>query len=186
MEAIVVLDMLKEFWEHWPEETRKIAPKIKTLIDAAKKAGRPVIYVCDTHRPTDMVYWKIAKKHALIGTTGAEVIDLLKPETEELVVHKRNVSGFFGSDLEITLRGMMVDTLILVGSATNVSILHTGVDAFQRYFKVIVVEDCTAGTTEEEHKWALRHLQGHPFNIEILSSNEVIRRYLRIPSHSDE
>lgn len=180
-EVIVVIDMLKEFWERWTEETRRIVPKIILLINAAKKAERAVIYVCDTHRPTDMLYWKIAKKHALIGTSGAEIIDVLRPKTEELVVHKRNVSGFFGSDLEITLRGMMADTLILVGSATNLSVLHTAVDAFQRYFRVVVVEDCTAGTTNEEHEWALRHLRGLPFNIEVLSSEEVMKRYF-IPS----
>jgi nicotinamidase-related amidase len=182
MQVVVVLDMLKEFWEQraFRARTQKIVPKMKMLIDAAKKTGNSVIYVCDTHRPTDMLYWKIAKKHALIGTRGAEVMDALKPETEELVVHKRNVSGFFGSDLEITLRGMMADTLILVGSATNLSVLHTAVDAFQRYFKVVVVEDCTSGTTEEEHQWALRHLRGSPFKIEVLNSEEVVKRYFGI------
>lgn len=177
MEVLVVLDMLKEFWEHWGQETRKIVPKIKVLIDSAKAVDKPVIYVCDTHRPTDILYWRIAKEHCLIGTPGAGIIDALEPGTENLVVHKRNVSGFLGSDLEVTLRGMMADTLILVGSATNLSVLHTAVDAFQRYFRVVVVEDCTAGTTKEEHEWALRHLRGSPFNIEVLDSEEVIKRY---------
>lgn len=180
METLIVLDMLKEIWQKWGEEKRKIAPRIKHLIDSAKKTEKPVIHVCHIYRLSDKLYWKSHKKHVLVGTIGAEIIDLLKPETEENIVRKRGISGFYGSDLEHTLRGMEADTLILTGTATNLSVLHTAVDAFQRYFRVIVVEDCTVGYPgKEEHEWALRHLRGYPFDIPVLTSDEIIKRFYK-------
>lgn len=185
MEVLIVLDMLKEIWEKWGEEKRKIAPKIKKLIDLAKKGENSVLYVCHVYRLSDKMYWKSHEKHILIGTPGAEIIDLLKPETEETIVRKRGISGFYGSDLEHTLRSMMASTLILTGTATNLSVLHTAVDAFQRHFQVIVVEDCTVGHPgNDEHEWALRHLRGYPFQIPVLTSDEVIERFYKVGKHA--
>ena len=151
------------------------------MLKAAKDFEVPVIFVCDMHRPTDELYYELSKyePHCLIGKESGEVLDELKPEKPDLVVRKRNLSGFHASDLEITLRGMGVERIILAGASTDGCILFTAVDGYQRYFRVVVLKDCTSSARGSDwHEWPLR-LMETTMNIEILSSDEAIKKYLK-------
>lgn len=179
MDTLIVLDLLKDMESG--RHVQSILPNVKRLIDAAKEAEAPVVYVCDMHRPTDFLYFNLSglPHHCMVGTEGAEIIDLIRPENEDLVIKKRNLSGFFNTDLEVTLRAMEVDRLILVGASTNGCILHTAADAYQRYFKVVVVEDATdAKSGREDHEWSLRHIR-NIIKGEIVKTDDVIQKYLK-------
>ena len=76
---------------------------IKTELARARAAGEPVIYLTDNHVPDDAEF-KVFPPHAIAGTKGAEIIPELAPEDDEDVIPKRRYSGFFGTDLDITLR----------------------------------------------------------------------------------
>jgi len=57
------------------------------------------------------------------------------------------------------LKGLDIDTLIITGAATDVCVGATAQDTKQLNYKVIVPEECVVGTSIEQHKAALRHIQ---------------------------
>ena len=68
-------------------------------------------------------------------------------------------SAFFGTDLEILLKGLHVDTLYLIGGLTDVCIHYTAVDAHQHDYHIRVVTDAVAGSSEDAHSYALKAIQ---------------------------
>jgi len=175
--AILVIDMLNDFIKEGAPlelpEGRKIIPNIKRLLEEARKRKIPIIYICDAHRPDDTEFnqWP---KHCVEGTPGAEVVEELKPEQEDIIIKKRRYSGFYSTDLDLTLRELKIDTLILTGVATNICVLHTAADAYFRGYKIIVVEDCVATLNEEAQKTGLEHIK-NILGGEIKTLNETLK-----------
>lgn len=160
-EALLVLDMLNDFvLKGAPLEvpdTRKIAPVVKKEIDKAHAAGNPVIYICDAHAPDDREFSKFGwPAHAVRGTDGARVFEELRPSREDIIITKATYTGFFGTDLEETLRRLGVDSLRLTGTVTHICVMFTAMEAVLRDYRVTVVEDGVAGISREDHEAALR------------------------------
>lgn len=141
------------------ERAARIIPNIKRLVEAAREKGIPVVYANDTHLHAVDKEFKVWKQHAVSGTWGAQVVDELKPAEKDYVVHKRRYSAFFATDLDLLLRELNVDTLILTGLVTNVCVQHTAADAFFRGYTVIVPRDCVEAVNEETHKAALKYME---------------------------
>ena len=138
-------------------DTRTIIPVIKEEISKAHAAGNPVIYLCDAHAPNDKEFVKFGwPAHAVKGTGGAEIVDALRPGKEDIVVHKTTYSGFYGTDLDATLKKLGVSTLRLTGDVTHICVLFTASDAVLRNYKVTMVEDAVAGLGREDHDAAIR------------------------------
>jgi nicotinamidase-related amidase len=89
------------------------------------------------------------------GRPGTELWPTLRPGGSDYYVPKRRYSAFFGTDMDILLKGLGADTLILIGSLTDVCVHYTFVDAHQRDFFVHVVEDCVIGSTVARHDASL-------------------------------
>jgi nicotinamidase/pyrazinamidase len=160
-EALLVIDMLNDFVLPGSPlevpETRNIIKNIRREIKAARAAGTPVIYVCDTHAPQDKEFTKFGwPPHAVKGSKGAEVVAELKPDPGDPVVPKTTYSGFYETTLEETLRKLGVDSLRLTGCVTNICIMFTASDAVLRDYTVTVVQDGVAGIAQEDHEAALR------------------------------
>jgi len=140
--------------------------RIADLVDAFRTAGLPVIWSQEVHRP-DLA--DIGREldgsegvHCVLGVPGTEIVAELQPRPEEHFIQKRRYSVFFGTDLEIILRGMGISTIVLVGGLTDVCVHYTFVDGHQRDFFVRVVTDCVGGSSTAAHVAALtamRYLQ---------------------------
>ncbi len=161
--ALLVIDMLRDFIE--PDGALSIGPTgpaivpaIKEQIAAAREQGEPVIYTCDTHRPNDAEFadWP---PHCVAGTEGAEIIDELVPHEDDVIIPKRRLSAFNGTDLEMTLRELDIETLRLVGCCTNICVLYTAADARMAGFGIEVPTDCVATFNQESHEFALKELE---------------------------
>ena len=120
--------------------------------------GVRVVYLTDNHLPNDAEF-AMFPPHALVGTKGAEVVPELAPANGDVVITKRRYSGFFGTDLDITLRERGVDTLRLVGDCTNICVLYTAADARNLGYAVEVLQDAVTSFDEEAHRDALRELE---------------------------
>jgi nicotinamidase-related amidase len=160
-EALLIIDMLNDFvLEGSPLEvpdTRKIIPSIKREIEKARATGEPVIYVCDSHDEKDREFSKFDwPAHAVGGTKGAEVVDALRPEKEDIVIKKTTYSSFYNTTLDQTIKSRGIDSLILTGCVTHICILFTASDAVLKDYRVSVVEDGIAGIAKEDHDAALR------------------------------
>lgn len=160
--AILVIDMLNDFiLEGAPLECgkgREIIKPIKRLIDFGRKKSIPIIYVADSHDPDDREF-KIWPPHAVKNTNGAEVITTLKPQEGEIIIKKKTYDGFFKTNLEKVLKKNKIDTLILTGVCTDICILHTASSATLLGFNVKVPKECVATLTDEDHVFALKHLE---------------------------
>jgi nicotinamidase-related amidase len=97
--------------------------------------------------------------HLLEGDPGTEIDPALGLLPDDYVIRKRRYSCFFGTELEILLKGLRADTLILVGGHTDVCVHYTFVDAHQHDYFCRVVEDCVAGSSSEAHDAALRAME---------------------------
>ncbi|MFW9846033.1 MAG: cysteine hydrolase family protein [Candidatus Thorarchaeota archaeon] len=160
--ALVIIDMLVDFVE---EEgslvvpgAKKLVPRQREILNRARSNGITVLYLVDNHLPNDDEF-KVWPKHSVAGTRGAEVIDELKPEVGEKVIPKRRYSGFFGTDLDLTLREIGIENVILMGVLTDICVMYTSADAAARGYSVYVVSDATGSTVEENHNFALNHMK---------------------------
>lgn len=160
-EALLIIDMLNDFvLEGAPLEvpaTREKIPAIKREIKKAKTEGVPVIYVCDTHDRDDKEFSKFGwPPHAVDGTHGAEVVEELKPESDDVLIKKKTYSGFYNTRLDEALKKLGVDSIRLTGCVTHICILFTASDAVLRDYEVTVIENGVAGLSKEDHDAAIR------------------------------
>ena len=161
--ALVIVDMIEDFVHeggalYCGPSMAKIVPVIQREVERARSAGEPVLYLKDDHLTDDAEFAQFPP-HAIAGTKGAEIVPELAPHDGDVVIPKRRYSGFFGTDLDITLRERDVDTLRLVGDCTNICVLYTAADARNLGYAVEVVRDGVTSFDLEAHADALRELE---------------------------
>lgn len=128
---------------------------VAAAVDVCHGAGVPVIYCCDQHIPG------LDRELALWGDHGIRGQMELFPEIDrhpdDLVVPKRRYSGFFQTDLDLTLRELGVTCVVAVGADTNICVLHTLADAYFLGYDSVVVEDATTTYLCGTQEGALEH-----------------------------
>lgn len=135
--------------------------RAREVIDAARAADVPVIFFQEAHRPDHVDFGReldgAEGVHCVEGDPGTEIAAEetgLRPD--DYVIRKRRYSCFFGTDLEILLKGLRAETLVLVGGLTDVCVHYTFVDAHQHDYRVRVVSDAVGGSGRDAHDAALR------------------------------
>ena len=93
------------------------------------------------------------------GTWGYEIHDDFEVAPEDWIVEKVRLSAFFNTNLEVVLRGLRAETVLIGGVLTNQCIAATSKDAMFRDFKPIVVEECTGTTLPHLHEPALEMIR---------------------------
>ncbi len=162
--ALIVEDMQKDFCYgdgalFIGDSVEAIIPRISGLIERAIRKKVHLIFAQDWHSPDDEEF-EIWGPHCVRETPGAEIIDELSPFLKEAyVIRKQKYSDFFGTGLDAYLKENRIKTLILVGVATNICVLHTAIDASLRGYKLIVPEDCVAALSDYEHVYGLHHIK---------------------------
>lgn len=115
---------------------KDVLPQAKQVLAAARKAKLPIIHTKEVHRKQMVDFGReldgAEPLHYLETWPSTEIYAELAPIEGEFVIAKRRYSCFFGTDLEILLRGLKVDTLVLIGTLTNVCVHYTAADAHQK------------------------------------------------------
>ena len=137
---------------------RKIILPIQKELERFRKEKDPVFYICDHHRPDDKEF-NLFSPHCLPGTEGVGIIEELTPLKNDFVIYKRRYSGFFQTDLDITLREEGISKLELVGVCTNICILYTAASARMLNYKVTVLKDAVASFDQEAHDFSLKQMK---------------------------
>lgn len=177
--AVVVVDMVNDFCKPGgamvlPGSETLVPPQLR-VIEAARATGAPVIWVHDAHRPglrRDREFLK-RSPHCIEGTWGVEIIEELGARADEIHLIKRRFSAFFQTDLDLTLKDMMVDQLIIFGVVTNICVRSTVHDAFFNGYQVVVPADCCAATGLREQESTLYDISTH-FGV-VSNSAAVVR-----------
>jgi nicotinamidase/pyrazinamidase len=161
--ALLIIDMLNDFVQeggalYTGEAGRRVIPVISKVLKRARAEKWPVIYLCDQHTSADSEF-EMFPTHCLKGTEGGEICSELAPQDGEYIIPKRRYSGFYGTDLDLTLRELEVDELILTGVCTNICVLYTAADARMRQYHVKILKDAVASFDDQAHQFALQEME---------------------------
>lgn len=168
--ALVVIDMQNDFLspEGWYASAgvdighmrRAIAPT-QELVAAAREQDVPVIWTQHGFRDAaDAGVFALLRDFLKDGglrkgTWGYELHADMAPQPHDWYVEKNRLSGFFATNLDIILRGLNADTVLICGVLTNQCVKATAVDANFRDYKPIVVREATGTTLPHLHEPAL-------------------------------
>jgi ureidoacrylate peracid hydrolase len=172
--ALVVVDLQNGFMAPGqPAEmpvARAIVPNVNRLADAAREAGGTVIWLKHTYDQETAQTWSIWRTSFISsdwgrrmeeaftpGNFGHKIYAALKIAPDDMVVFKRRFSALVqgSSGLDQILRQKGIDTLVIVGTATNVCCESTLRDGMMMNYKCIMVSDANATRTDEEHNATL-------------------------------
>lgn len=161
--AVVVVDMLNEFLHGRPEQrlipaenVPGLISNVRALVDRARRADIPVVYVACAHDEDDVIFQAI-RPHALRGTWEAQVIADLAPGG--WMVEKKVYDGFHETRLDSLLRGLAVDELYLAGVQTDCCVHATGQGAIFRGFRACAVAECTDTINAERQRIGLERFR---------------------------
>lgn len=130
--------------------------------------GDLVVFSIDLHEDGDTFHPEYAQfpPHNIAGTPGRNLYGKLhdlyvnnRASEQILWMDKTRFSAFTGTELELKLRERGIEELHLVGVCTDICILHTAIDAYNKGFKIVVHEQGVASFNQAGHEWALTHFK---------------------------
>lgn len=186
--ALLLVDMNRSHLDHEMGHLLVAKPDADRIIEAAVRVreawaatGRPVIFVRTHHRWNSATgevidnrnpFWMaqhgapipgLAKPRKTLAVEGAvvtEVVPQLAPRPGEHTVFKHRYSPFHNTDMELLLKNLEVDTLVIGGVNTNNCILCTCFEAFNRDFRVILMPDvCASMNGTDYHEASLKLIE---------------------------
>jgi gluconolactonase len=95
------------------------------------------------------------------GSWGAAPVDGLEPQQGDFLVEKLRMNAFHGTRLEPLLSGLGIDTLVIAGAWTNMSVEHTARHAADAGYRVVVASDGTSTLNAEWQGAALGYALTH-------------------------
>jgi ureidoacrylate peracid hydrolase len=189
--ALIVVDLQNGFMAPGqPAEiaqAREIVPNVNRLAAATRAAGGTVVWIQNTITPESEKSWSVylcnfadddwgprMRRAFTPGAFGHALYPSLEVRPSDLTVRKYRFSALVqgASDLDAILRARGIDTLIIVGTATNVCCESTARDAMMLNYKVFFVSDANACRTDEEHNATLAILMG--MFADVRSTDEMI------------
>jgi ureidoacrylate peracid hydrolase len=200
--ALIVIDMQNTFCAPGaPAEVpaaRGIVAPINRVSAELRTLGVPVIWVLHANERIggkgskgSKSDWELFFDTIVADEIREKTLDSLTAATqhvwEELVtdpadrtVLKNRYSAFIpgASSLERVVRGMGIDTLLVAGTKTNVCCESTARDAMMLDFKVVLVEDCCAALSDDEHRSALENVI-QQFG-DVMTADEALTRLRQI------
>jgi len=184
--ALLVIDLQNDFCH--PEgfcsvegadisAVREIIPRIQKMIGWARKQGISVIYTRESHQadlsdatPSKKLRYANAGypigtpgkmgRFLIQGERGTALVDELQPLETELQITKPAQSVFVSTDLEATLRQRQIEYLLFTGVTTECCVLGSYRHASDLGFYCLLLEDCCAAFSFQEHQAAIAVLQG--------------------------
>jgi len=150
------------------EPGQAIEEGIVSLTKSFLTAGDFVAFGIDAHEEGDTSHpeTKLFPAHNIVGTSGrdlygelAEVYETHKHDPNVYYFDKTRYSAFAGTDLELRLRERGIDEVHLIGVVTDICILHTAIDAYNKGFSIVVHKGGVASFNADGHEWALSHFE---------------------------
>lgn len=176
--ALLVMDMQAGIVNRYPQASDYFTP-INTAISAARAASIPVIYVAVAFRPGYPEIGPRNKSFSAIkrqqSSSSApmitpEIHPAIAPQPTDILVTKRRISAFSGSDLEVVLRAQGITHLVLCGIATSGVVLSTLREAADKDYQLTVLADCCIDSDEEVQRVLLSKV--FPRQAEVLQAKD--------------
>jgi len=141
------------------------------IVDTTKKfheGGDYVSFLIDVHYEENENHPEndLFPPHNIAGTPGRDLYGDLETVYQEIkessnveYYDKTRYSAFAGTPLELRLREQGIEEVHIVGVVTDICVLHTAVDAYNKGFDIVVHEQGVASFNEEGHNFALEHVK---------------------------
>jgi nicotinamidase-related amidase len=140
--ALLVLDGSRR-WDDPEQPAHILVPGMVKFLERVRKVGIPVIYSISARSK---------------GKPGGEVCSALKRRLSEPVIYPDGFDKFTSGELQDYLKLYDVDTLIITGYRSNISVLNTATKATRELiYKVVIPIDGIAAITEYEQEYTLFH-----------------------------
>jgi nicotinamidase-related amidase len=157
--ALLVMDVQRSIVDRFAADTGYL-PRLRDAIGAARSAGLDVLYVVVGLRAghpevssRNKTFGALAGRGGFqAGDAGAEIHPDVAPADGDIVITKRRVSAFAGSDLELVLRARDIDSLTLTGIATSGVVLSTLRQAADLDYRLTVLSDGCLDADPEVHR----------------------------------
>jgi len=160
------------------EDAAPLINSITKVIQTARKSKIPVIYVVIGFRKG---YPEVSPNNKSLSVMKSGTMNLdtdeaaivhpsIQPRPGDIIITKKRVSAFAGSDLEVVLRSFGITRLILTGIATSGVVLSTLREAADKDYAITVLSDCCADRDEEVHRVLTTKI--FPRQAEVMSSDE--------------
>ncbi len=194
--ALLIIDMQNTFcMPGAPGEVptaRDIVPEINGLSEKLRQLGVPIFWILHTNTLNDGISdWEVFFNHVVRNTEIRQrMVESLAPESQkvwddlivedgDVTIIKNRYSAFAhgSSTLERVLRSRGIDTVLVGGTKTNVCCDSTARDAMMLDFKSIMVSDCCAASSDDEHLASLETFI-QQFG-DVMTSEEVMARVIR-------
>lgn len=154
----------------------------EVVIPLFRKYNRPIIYITTMHKHNpvtdkpmclDNPFWNyqyekksvtgVGHKRKLASVKGSKAIEIMPQmdvQPNDYIIVKQRYSPFIGTDLEMAIRCMDIDTFFIVGANTNNCILSTAFEAYNRDIRVVILEDCCASMNGPKfHEFAIEQIR---------------------------
>ena len=176
--ALLVMDVQNGVVERFAAVSEALLASLNRAIAGARTAGIPVIYVVVAFRPGAPEISPRNRAFSAVGRSGlfgadavaAQIHAAVVPAPDDIVVTKKRVSAFTGSDLEVVLRAQNVAELVLTGIATSGVVLSTLRQAADLDYGLTVLRDGCGDADEEVHRVLLEKV--FPRQATVVSTDE--------------
>ena len=187
--ALLIIDMINDYAAPDGREgcpnVSAILPNIQRLKAKVRDAGGICVYVNTAYLDENEPEARLWGPSAMRGTTGAEVIETLRPERGDITVQKHAYDGFYETGLDAALRAKGVTDVIVTGVHTHACVLQTALGAFERGYHVIAPKDAMATNRQEVHDTVLPYFSTH-LAAELVTTKELIERLGREQNRKQE
>ena len=163
---------------------QKMVPGLNKFLTEARQCKVPILHIQSIHgKWTNSPVWISRHRRSKIdadnmlqpGSWGVEFYKVV-PQPEDYIVTKHRYSAFVDTELDVVLRSQGIKTIIVAGVLTNVCVELTAWHGFMKDYYVVVLEDCTAACSAEDHETALASM-GESFAIATSATAlEALRR----------
>lgn len=158
--VILVVDMQNDFVlpgaPHCVAGAYSTLPAIAKFLDYGRSKGWAVIYAYRIHRPSGVDaelfrrhFFEEGQPFCIAGTPGANVVEAIAPKDGDIRITKQRFSAFFGTDLDLVLRGLGAKNIYITGTQYPNCIRSTAVDSMGFDYQTTVVTDCCSAATED-------------------------------------
>jgi nicotinamidase-related amidase len=172
--ALVVIDMINTYDHEDAERLRasaeEVVPVLGKLVERAREADAPVIYVNDSFGQ-----WRSDHRALVDEALAGEYASLVKPivpDDEAMFVVKARHSIFYETPLEYLLSQEEIDDIVLTGQVTEQCVLYSALDAHIRQIPVIVPRDAVACIHEDLAEAALQMMEVN-MEVDVVDADEV-------------
>jgi nicotinamidase-related amidase len=175
--ALLLIDVINDFEFPRGDElfsrALPIASNIAVLKRRARAAGIPAVYVNDNFGRWQSNFDQLVQHCLSDRVRGRPFVDQVKPDvTSDYFVLKPKHSAFYQTPLDLLLKHLGAQRVILTGVSTNSCVLFTAGDAYMRDLQLIVPNDCVAACNAHEHNVALEQIKCM-LKADVSSSTEI-------------